>query len=397
MRIKWNKSACIVSLLVGFRVEHAKWSTETQRCKANTTHGKQHTPASAINREIQAHEDAARRIFEQYERDRIMPTADEYRNALRQALSKTTDTSKADIAHYIDLFIKEQSSLNGWTRGTVQKFEALQHHIEEFRQPATLRILNEAGLLAFTEYLRDRCGMRNSTITKQIFLLKWFLRWASRKGYLQDQSFLLFNPRLRKTKPTIVFLDWQELLTVYHFAIPSNKQYLARVRDVFCFCCFTGLRYSDVANLRISDVGTDSITITSIKTADRLTIELNNYSRAIIERYRDYPRTDGRYFPVVSNQKMNIYVKELGEICGLDTPVTKVYYRGNERIEETAPKWRLMGTHTARRTFISNAIQKGIPPQIVMKWTGHSDYSAMKPYIEIAERAKREAMKVFDQ
>lgn len=396
MRVKWNRSACIVSVLVGYRIEPGKFSQETQRCKANTTHGRQHVPASAINREIQAHEDSANGIFEKYERDGIMPTTDEFRQELRTALSKTTDTTNTELAYYMDLFVRENGSLNGWTRSTVQKFEALLHHLQDFRQPATFRMFTESGLQAFTEFLRDGCKMRNSTMAKQISLLKWFLRWASKKGYLHDQSFLLFNPRLKKTKGEILFLDWGELMAVYNAPIPPTKQYLIRARDVFCFCCFTGLRYSDVANLRTSDVHEDSITITSLKTADLLTIELNKYSRAIIERYRDWHREDGRYFPVVSNQKMNDYVKELGRLCGIETPVTKVYYRGSERCTETAPKWQMMGTHTARRTFISNAIQKGIPPQIVMKWTGHSDYSAMKPYIEIAERAKREAMKVFD-
>ena len=94
---------------------------------------------------------------------------------------------------------------------------------------------------------------------------------------------------------------------------------------------------------------------------------------------------------------MNEYVKELGELCGIDEPITKVYLKGSKRIEEVFPKYALLSTHTARRTFISNAIMMGIPPQVVMKWTGHSDYKAMKPYIEIADRSKTEAMEVFNK
>lgn len=397
MRVKWNRSACIVSLLVGFRVDRDKFNSATQRCNINTTHGKNHNPASVINRAIQAHEDAANEIFARYERDGITPTTDDFKQELRAALSHTPATPKTDLSYYIKMFVEENVSLNGWTPSTIKKFTTLSNHLTTFRNPPTFQLCTEAGLGSFVEYLREDCGMRNSTITKTIGLLKWFLRWATKKGYLHDQSFLIFNPRLKKTKPTIVFLDWGELLTVYNFPIPESKRYLARVRDMFCFACFTGLRYSDLANLRTSDVHEDSITITSIKTADTLTIELNKYSREIIGRYRDYPRQDTRYFPVISNQKMNLYIKELGELCGIDTPVTKVYYRGSQRVEETAPKWQLLGVHSARRTFISNAIQKGIPPEIVMKWTGHNDYSAMKPYIEIAERAKREAMRAFDE
>lgn len=70
---------------------------------------------------------------------------------------------------------------------------------------------------------------------------------------------------------------------------------------------------------------------------------------------------------------------------------------GNERIDEVTPKYALLGTHAGRRTFICNALALGIPPQVVMKWTGHSDYKAMKPYINIADDIKANAMSKFNQ
>lgn len=70
------------------------------------------------------------------------------------------------------------------------------------------------------------------------------------------------------------------------YQIPKDKQYLERVRDVFLFCCFTSLRYSDVRNLKRSDVKSDHIEVTTVKTADSLSIELNKYSKAILENTR---------------------------------------------------------------------------------------------------------------
>jgi hypothetical protein len=61
------------------------------------------------------------------------------------------------------------------------------------------------------------------------------------------------------------------------------------------------------------------------------------------------------------------------------------------------PKYALLGTHAARRTFICNALSLGIPPQVVMKWTGHNDYKAMKPYIDIPDDIKVSAMDKFNQ
>jgi integrase len=67
-----------------------------------------------------------------------------------------------------------------------------------------------------------------------------------------------------------------------------------------------------------------------------------------------------------------------------------------ERVDETYQKWELLSTHAGRRTFVCNALMLGIAPDIVMKWTGHSNYKAMKPYIDISDKAKRQAMDLFN-
>ena len=93
---------------------------------------------------------------------------------------------------------------------------------------------------------------------------------------------------------------------------------------------------------------------------------------------------------------MNRYLKNLCELAGFNKPITRTCYRAGNRVEETFQKYEMIGTHAGRRTFICFALSRGIPPQVVMKWTGHSDYQAMKPYIEIAEKTKADAMKLFE-
>jgi integrase len=90
-------------------------------------------------------------------------------------------------------------------------------------------------------------------------------------------------------------------------------------------------------------------------------------------------------------------LKELAELAGIDELVGETYYKGNERIDTVTPKYALLGTHAGRRTFICNALSLGIPAQVVMKWTGHSDYKAMKPYIDVADDIKANAMSKFNQ
>ena len=120
----------------------------------------------------------------------------------------------------------------------------------------------------------------------------------------------------------------------------------------------------------------------SVKTADSLIIELNKHSRSILEKYENVVFEKDKALPVISNQRMNDYLKELAEMAGID---------------EVTPKYALLSTHAGRRTFICNALSLGIPANVVMKWTGHSDYKAMKPYIDIADDIKANAMNKFNQ
>ena len=272
--------------------------------------------------------------------------------------------------------------------------KALKRHLEKFRKDLRLSDFQADTLVGFVEYLRDVAGLQNTSVIKMWKTLSWFLKWAYEAGYLKNDDFRKFSPRLKTvTDKEVVFLTWEELMAVYGLKFPEGKKYLERVRDVFCFQCFTSLRYSDVHKLKREDIAGGLIKVVTEKTGDTITINLNKYSAAILEKYRD----EERPLPVVSNQKMNKWIKEVCFLAGIDQPVTTVYYKGAERIEDTRPKYELIGTHTGRRTFICNALSMGIPPATVMEWTGHSDYKAMRPYIKIADRAKAEAMEKFNK
>lgn len=296
-----------------------------------------------------------------------------------------------------EAFIADRGQTNHWTEATYGKFESLRNHLEAFC-PERLGFahFDTAGLNAYLHFLSSTLNMRNSTVLNQLSLLKWFLRWSLSKGYHHNKDFEWFKPKLRQTKRKVVFLTWDELNRIKTCDIPPSKRYLERVRDVFLFCCFTGLRYSDVYNLKRSDVKAKRIEITTIKTAVNLVIELNDHSRAILNKYKHRHFAGDKALPVISNQKMNLYIKELCRIARIDEPVSRTYYRGNRRFDEVCPKYAVLGTHTGRRTFICNALSLGIPPQVVMKWTGHSDYAAMRPYIDVADEAKRKAMRRFN-
>ena len=401
IRMRVNFASKRIEFTTGYRIDAEKWDSDKQRVRNGCTN-KLKQSASEINASLLGYYTEVQEIFKKFEVEEIMPTPEQIKeafNAQHKPIEEVKQRKSTPNAFYkaFDEFVRDCGRQNDWTDSTYEKFAAVKNHLMNFRDGLTFDFFDEKGLNDYVTYLRDVKEMRNSTIGKQLSFLKWFLRWAFKKGLHQNNAYDSYKPKLKSTQKKIIFLTWEELNKLREFEIPAAKQALDRVRDVFLFQCFTGLRYSDVFNLRKSDIKGDHIEVTTVKTSDSLIIELNNHSKAILDKYKDVAFEDDKVLPVITNQKMNDYLKELAELAGIDEPVRQTYYRGNERIDEVTPKYALLGTHAGRRTFICNALALGIPPQVVMKWTGHSDYKAMKPYIDIADDIKANAMSKFNQ
>lgn len=406
----------------GYKIAPSKWDPDKQQARKGSSNAAGMTWAvinSALAR-ISEH-------FTTFENDcmvnntspNVEALMEEYARVfgrLRKKVDSHTKKQAPQFWEYYRMFIAERSETNQWTRATHQKFAALKSHLSGWRSDLSFDDFDEGGMASFIAYLRDVKDMKNSTIGKQLGFLKWFLRWATLKGFNSNTAYQTFSPKLKAAQRQVVFLEWDELMRVFNYEVPEDgavvtlhdadgKEYAKTVhasnglkisRDIFCFCCFTSLRYSDASNLKRANITDNALTITTVKTADTITIELNKYARAILSRY-DGKDLNGYALPHITNQRMNKYLKELCELCEINQPVTRTYYRGAERIDETMPKYEVVGTHTGRRTFICNALMLGIPAEIVMKWTGHADYKSMKPYIDIANKAKAEAMSRFDK
>ena len=400
IRMRVNFASQRIEFTTGYRIDVAKWDGDKQRVKNGCTN-KLKQSASEINAALLGYYTELQEIFKRFEVAEIMPSPAEVKEAFnnRHRQNEKTELASADTSNVpsnfyeaFDDFVRVCGRQNDWTHSTFEKFAAVKNHLKNFRSELSFEFFNEEGLTEYVQYLREVREMRNSTIGKQLSFLKWFLRWSFKQGMHSNNAYDTFKPKLKDTQKKIIFLTWEELNSLREFKIPPTKQALERVRDVFLFQCFTGLRYSDVFNLRRSDIKGDHIEVTTVKTSDSLIIELNDHSRAILEKYKNAEFENDEALPVITNQKMNDYLKELAELAEINEPVRQTYYKGNERIDEVTPKYALLGTHAGRRTFICNALALGIPPQLVMKWTGHSDYKAMKPYIDIADDIKANAM-----
>lgn len=405
IRMRVNFASQRIEFTTGYRIDVAKWDGDKQRVKNGCTN-KLKQSASEINAALLGYYTELQEIFKRFEVAEIMPSPAEVKEAFnnRHGQNEKTELASVDTSNVpsnfyeaFDDFVRVCGRQNDWTHSTFEKFAAVKNHLKNFHSELSFEFFDEEGLTEYVQYLREVREMRNSTIGKQLSFLKWFLRWSFKQGMHSNNAYDTFKPKLKDTQKKIIFLTWEELNKLREFKIPPTKQALERVRDVFLFQCFTGLRYSDVFNLRRSDLKGDHIEVTTVKTSDSLIIELNDHSKAILEKYKDVEFENDKALPVITNQKMNDYLKELAELAEINEPVRQTYYKGNERIDEVTPKYALLGTHAGRRTFICNALALGIPPQVVTKWTGHSDYKAMKPYIDIADDIKANAMSKFNQ
>ena len=394
---------------IGISIAPDNWNAEKQRVKPNKKNKAGQT-ASEINEILTNYETR----FTEFEKDlESKPTTADLKRVLQGKIKAKKRTYRKNVLSYYDQFMREESVAAQWSDGTIQTIHAFRHHIENFCRHKSLAYFNDDGVAGMLNYFRTDCNLTETSVEKYYKILRWFLRWTVRKGYLDQKDLYKTQPKIKLIEQPVIYLTKEELLKLYKYQVPQNgstikltdihgNEYektisdaaaLEKTRDLFCFCAFTSLRYSDMAKVKRTDIFGDILYTTTQKTGDRLPIYLNAQAKAILAKYKKEKYPGDLALPVISNQKMNDYLKDLGELCEFKEPVTKTFIRGGERVTEIYPKYQLIGTHAARRTFICFALATGIPPQVVMKWTGHSDYKSMRPYIEIAAKTKSEAMK----
>ena len=405
LRVSWSSNR--VDIRSGYVVAPAKWDEDNScvRLGAKNSHKQS---SGEINRALINLSAKVEEVLVRFEMEnKRSPTATEFKMAFNEAVGRakpkeeTEATNVKGFCNVLDIFTKERGATNNWSKATYSKFASIKQHLLKFNPSLSLSDFSKADFTAFVSYLQTQENQLNTTVAKNVGFLRWFLRWAVSNGYYNGVAHLQCHPRFKGLDcKEVIYLSWEELQHFLNFKFPKNRTSLPPVRDVFCFCCFTGLRYSDVARLRVSDVKREAkppyISIVTKKTTARLHIELNKYALSILDKYKDIGLPNGKALPVISNAKMNEYLHEAAEIAGLDEPIRVVSYHGSVRTEKTVEKYALLTTHAGRRTFIVNALRLGIPAPVIMEWTGHSNYKAMKPYIKIVDAAKAENMDKFN-
>jgi len=393
---------------IGYRINSFQWDNEKQQVKRNNFNDIG-ISANMINQRINEIKTHLINIYTDLSNLDAEITPKTMLNELKYRLNEIKDithNSQQNAIEYLQLFIDSEKQAKNWSESTIKKMNTIKKHLAGYNSNLQFKDITTTFLQSYIDYQRETLNLNNTTNFKYMRLLVWFMNWATKKGYNTNLEYKTFEYKFKGVttgdyQKNIVFLSWDELQYLNHIDYLNNKR-LEQIKDIYCFCCFTSLRYSDVAHLKKNDIKTDNngnqyIEILTVKTDDKLSIELNKYALAIWNKHKDIDLKNNRAFPVPSNQKYNSYLKEVAIFAGFTNKETVIEFSGNQRIEKTFEKWELITTHTARKTFIINALYLGIQPDIIRSWTGHKDHKTMELYTKIVSTQKRISMNKFNE
>ena len=345
----------------GIAVQQSQWDREKERLKGRTTE------ALSTNLELDNIQSGLQTIFKKIE----MTDEVSLERIKSEYLGK-----KEDVDTLMSLFNKHNSDVARQVgvsveAATLQKYNVCKKHFSNFlcdkygRSDIRLSELGYIVIHDFDIYLRTVVGQNPNTATRMMKTFKTITILGRKLGVLHHDPFL--NIRFHMEPVNRGFLTDEEILKI------ANKDFgigrLELVRDVFVFSCFTGLAYIDVYNLAPENIvtlnGKQWIMTKRQKTSVETNVLLLDIPKSIIAKYSGKTYRDGKLFPMLTNQKLNSYLKEIADICGIKKNLT---------------------FHLARHTFATMSLSKGVPIESVSKMLGHTNIKTTQIYARITNK-----------
>ncbi|WP_290430809.1 MULTISPECIES: site-specific integrase [Muribaculaceae] len=258
------------------------------------------------------------------------------------------------------------------TPATVQKYDRALRRVKEFIKfkyhltDMPLRDVNHKFIVDLETYLRTVSGCNENTTAKFIQTFKSIIIKAKNNGWIIADPFA--NYRIRIKRVDRGYLTEKEIATIAEKEFPTKR--LEQVRDIFIFSCYTGLAYIDIKELKKEHIqtsfdGNQWIMTHRHKTGTPVNVPLLAIPQELIKKYEGQAK-DGLLFPVLSNQKMNAYLKEIAVVCGIEKNIT---------------------FHLARHTFATTVtLSHGVPIESVSKMLGHTNIQTTQIYARITNQ-----------
>lgn len=370
-RLKWG---------TGISVNPKHWNANTMTVKKSSE------DYTNLNKRLEERSKRTLTIVADIERENIKVTPKEIRDRLNESFKEVETIIDKSFMKLLDVYIQDITLSKA--NNTVKKFRTLRNTLIDFSiqhkeyKPLDFQDVDTAFYTKFLTYLLAK-NYLNTTVNKYRISLKVFLNWCVQNRFTDNTLYKDFKGLKEMTD--IVYLTEAELMHLNALDLTNNEK-LNNVRDCFCFASFTGLRYSDLDKVNRKNIKDEFLRITMQKTKGTISVPLSDYAIDILIR-NDYKLN------VISNQKYNKYLKELGEVCGLYETIEQTKMKGNSTVQYTKNKFELISSHTARRTFITLSLEKGMRPETVMEIVGHKDFKTMQNYIKLTEKVTQKEMK----
>ena len=328
--------------------------------------------------------------------DGVNPTRASIHDAFMGFLNKKK-VERVSLLDYIDIFLARYKKTLNWR--TLGRYQLLKVRLADFEKKSGLKAdfdaINKKFYEAFCEYCQEGAirqsrvkgkpgtkkeKLKDVSIGNMIKSLKRVLNEAVDEDKITDnlehrkEYFKVFDEDADS-----VFLSEQEIEQWYSMKI--DDPYLRYKRDKFILACYTGLRFSDWPKLTPQFIIGDGRLLQAMtyKTSELVVIPLSKTAREILERYK------GSDFVLPSNVKMNKTLKKLGQLAEMHQTMNVSSTSGGIVTTVSRKKWELITTHTARRSFATNAFLSGIPTISIMKITGHKTERSFLKYIRISK------------
>lgn len=369
----------------GQKIEPAHWNEEKQRAK-ETRKFPQYPEFNAF---LQNLENEAFNIYRRNFNEGKILMLEEFRAELDKFTGRTEITPQKGLFDFIGQYIEERAASPKGSKDSIKVYRTLLGKLKDFARARKKQRLDFKDITPeFWELFRDylySLNLAENTVHRLFKNLKTILGDAIEKRAIGPNEVARpAQKRLGVMQEPVqkIYLNLSELQTLFELDLDKEPR-LSRVRDLFLIGAFTGLRFSDFTQIRPEHFqtveGVPVLQIDTKKTGERVIVPVHPYVRAILERNGGKPPRG------ISNQKMNQYLKQLGEVAGFDEAFIDSKKRGGAKVATMFKRYELLCTHTARRSFATNAYKEGVPSLAIMKITGHRTEGAFMRYIQVSK------------
>jgi len=299
-------------------------------------------------------------------------------------VTEITENVVTALQDFIDAKNLSENQSDNWN----EKYKNLKAKLEYFE-------LHKGYTITFTDFntdlLNEYCGFlrtinndrfsphNDNTLHRHINFLITFLIWSKGKYHNNEN---LRNP-VKKYQPDDVHLTTMEVQKLENITLKTR--HLQKVRDIFLIGVYSGQRFSDYSVFEKADLQGDVIIKRAEKTEYESIIPLHPKLKALLDKY-DWK------IPTISSQKFNIAIQNICLKCEMTELIKETIYAGNKKEVRYQPKYKMVASHTARRTFITLSSERGLPDHIIMKVTGIRDPKTLQKYKKTSNQSVTDAV-----